>query len=471
MMAIELKKIIKTFQRDRRGSMLLFVMIFGTISVSIIILGVAGYAVFENRASIKKHNRELAFQIADAGANYYRWHLAHDKSDYYDGNGTSTPGPYVHDYYDKDGNVIGQYSLDITPPVVGSSVVTIESTGWLNSQPESRRTIRARVAFPSLTDYSFLTNSDVWIGDNEIMHGRFHSNGGIRFDGESDAPITSAVPSYYCQPIHGGGCSQTLKPGIWGNGGPTEYWSFPVPAKDFTEITASLAKMKTAAEESGVYLSSSGEQGWAITFLSDGSVAVRKVLTTDCFKSKDVDDENWVVRCTDAATYGPTTTYSMPANGFIYVEDLVWVNGVVNGKATIGVANGKSITIDGNITYLAKDGTHVLGLIAEQDVLLAKSAPEDLEIDAALIAQHGAATRYDFSGEGGDDRKNSITIYGSVTSNGVWTWSWVNQGGQLVSGYKDTNATYDVNLTYWPPPGFPVSSQYKLISWEEVNGG
>jgi hypothetical protein len=466
MLLIKLKKIIKIFQQNRRGNILLFVMVFGAISISIIILGVAGYAIFENKASIKKHNREMAFQIADAGVDYYRWHLAHDKNDYYDGNGTSTPGPYIHNYYDKDGNEIGKYSLSITPPPVGSSVVAIESTGWLNSQPESRRTIKIRVAFPSLTDYAFLTNSDVWIGDDEVMHGRFHSNGGIRFDGTADAPITSAVPSYYCQPIHGGGCNKTAKPGIWGGGGPTEYWNFPVPAKDFTEITASLAKMKTAAEADGVYLSSSGEQGLAITFTSDGNFAVRKVITTDCYKSKDIGDDQWVVRCTDAATYGPTTTYAIPANGFIYVDDMVWVDGVVNGKATIGVANGKSIIIGGNITYLEKDGAHVLGLIAEQDILLAKNAPDDLEINAALIAQNGATKRYDFSGEGGDDRKNSITIFGSVTSNGVWTWTWINQGGQLVSGYGNTNATYDVNLTFWPPPGFPVSLQYQLISWE-----
>ncbi len=465
----KLKKLKKLFSRDRRGNILLFVMVFGTICLSIIIVGVAGYAISENRASLKKHNREMAFEIADAGANYYRWHLAHDKSDYYDGNGTSTPGPYIHDYYDKDGNAIGQYSLTITPPPVGSSVVTIESTGWLNIQPGSRRVIKIRVAFPSVTDYAFLTNSDAWIGNEEEVHGRFHANGGIRFDGTNDASVASAVLTYYCQPIHGGGCNNTSKPGIWGDGGPTELWSFPVPAKDFTEITASLAQMKTAAESDGVYLSSSGEQGWAITFTGDGNFAAQKVITTDCYDTKDIGEKNWVVRCTDASTYGPTTTYSIPANGFIYVDDMVWVSGVVKGKATIGVSNGKSITIGGNITYVAKDGTDVLGLIAEQNILVVKNSPDVLEVDAALIAQNGAAKRYDYSGGGGDDRKTSITIYGSIASNGIWTWSWINLGGNLVSGYRDTFATYDVNLTYGPPPGFPISSQYNLISWEEVN--
>ena len=139
-----IKELYKIFYHDSRGNILLFAMIFGTISMTIIIVGVAGYAISENKASLKKHNREMAFQIADAGVNYYRWHLAHDNFDYYDGNGTSTPGPYVHDYKDKDGNIIGHFSLDITPPPVGSSIVTVQSTGWLDIQPGSQKIYHQR---------------------------------------------------------------------------------------------------------------------------------------------------------------------------------------------------------------------------------------------------------------------------------------------------------------------------------------
>ena len=128
---------------------MLFALIFGFISFSLITFGVSGYAISENRASVRKHNREMAFQIAEAGINYYRWHLAHSKTDFQDGTGQ--PGPYAHEYKDKDGNVIGRFSLVITPPPVGSTVVIIESTGWLDSQPESQRKLKARVGFPSLT--------------------------------------------------------------------------------------------------------------------------------------------------------------------------------------------------------------------------------------------------------------------------------------------------------------------------------
>ncbi|MBI2037321.1 MAG: hypothetical protein HYT15_00090 [Candidatus Magasanikbacteria bacterium] len=459
-----LKKLQRRFHSDNRGNILLVVMIFGTISLTVIVLGLTGYAVSENSASNKKHNSEMALQIADAGVNYYRWHLAHNKTDYYDGNSTSTPGPYVHDYLDKDGTVIGQYSLEITPPSPGSSVVEIKSTGWLSSQPNSRIIIKARVGFPSLTDYAFLTATDAWIGDTEVTHGKFHANGGIRFDGVGDAPITSAMATYTCKGDQG--CGNDEKPGIWGQGGPTQYWKFPVPAKDFTAVTASLAQIEENSdpEDGGIKFSSSGQQGWRLQFTSSSQFTAYKVLTTNCYKAKDVGSNSWFWPCIDAASYDSGTVYNMPSNGYIFVDDTVWVDGVVRGRVTVGTSVGKSIIINGNIIYTAKDGTDVLGLIAEQNVLIPKNSPDDLEIDAALLAQNGAAKRYYYS----SNTKNSLLIYGSIITNKAWTWSWVNASSVVISGYVNTDATYDANLTYGPPPGFPVGSEYNLLSWEVV---
>ncbi len=461
-----LKNLAQTFSQNKRGNILLFVLIFGTISLSIIIIGVSGYAISENSASNRKHNREMALQIADAGINYYRWHLAHAKEDYYDGNGAGNPGPYVHDYKNRNGLVIGQFSLNIVPPAVGSSVVVIESTGWLTTQPESKVKIKAKVGFPSLTDYSFLINKSAWIGDDQIIHGKFHANGGIRFDGTTDAPITSAVATYTCKESHG--CGNQVKPGIWGTGGPNTYWSFPAPAKDFSIVTKILAQIEDVAEAGGLKLTSSGQQGWRLKFMANGQITAYKVLTTDCYKAKDIGDNKFFWPCIDIKTTDAGTVYDPPANGFVFVDDKVWVDGVVRGRMTVGTSVGKTIIINGNITYLAKDGTDVLGLIAEQDILLPQASPNNLEINASILAQNGSAKRYNFSGPGVDDRKNDLNIYGSIISNGVWTWTVVNNGGNLVSGYENVIVTYDANLTYGPPPGFPVGSEYHLLSWEVV---
>jgi len=460
----KIKKIINNLNNDHTGGLLLFAMIFGTISLVVIIGGVSSYAIHENKASLHKHNREQAFQIAEAGINYYRWHLAHDKEDFYDGQGATSTGPYVHGYENKDGEVIGYYSLNINSPATGTTVVVIESTGWLKKQPESKRKIKARVGFRSLTDYAFLTNTDVWIGNDETTSGKMHANGGIRYDGTANAPITSAVESYNCESFHGCGSGQT-KPGVWGQGGPESYWEYPVPAVDFSEITSKLAEIKNSAQSNGIYLTSSGYQGWRIRFNPDGKIKIRKVKSCKSYKGADLNDHWYHWYCIDIhKETGTEYTYDMPENGYIYVEDTVWVDGTVNGRATIGTANGESIIINGDITYLSKNGSHALGLMAQKDVLVPHNSPNELEVNAAMLAQTGATKRYYYPG----DKKDNLYTYGSIVSNGLWTWSWVSGGGAVMSGYRNTHSNYDANLTYNPPPGFPVGNEYELISWEEI---
>ena len=458
-----MKCLYKQLKSDNRGTALLFALIFGSIAFTLIVVGVTGYAILENRASVHKHNREMAFQISEAGVNYYRWHLAHNKTDYQDGTGVA--GPYVHDYKDKDGLTIGHYSLNIIPPVSGSTVVTIESTGWLDIQPDSKRTLKVRIGFPALTDYAYLTNVDIWMGDMEQVHGKMHANGGVRFDGTTDAAITSAVPTYICKEYHG--CGNQEKPGIWGDGTPEDLWQFPEPAQDFSRVTASLAEIKREAESGGVYLHSSGKQGYRIEFRSDGKINVYKVNSTEPNFGQDFWGNGHVQMgwfSVDIAGTDEAVVYDMPANGYIYVEDTVWVDGVVNGRASLGTSDGKSIIINGNLVYLAKDGYNTLGLISQKDILLPYHCTNYLEIDAAMLAQTGAIKRYFYMG----NKCESITVYGSIISADVWTFAWVSGGGSIVSGYKNTNTTYDSNLSYNPPPGFPVGSEYNLVSWEEV---
>ena len=451
--------LFKKFHHDDKGNILLFVITFGVIGFALTVGAVSSYAIAEHHASERKQKREMGFQIAEAGLNYYRWHLAHNKSDYYDGHSSTSTGPYVHEYKDKNGNLIGYFSLDITAPQNGSTVVKIASTGWHKDYAAAKRTVTAQVGFPSLTDYSLLTNTDVWIGNTESTHGKFHSNGGIRFDGTGDAQITSAVPTYVCKSYHG--CNNVTKNGVWGSGGPTNLWQFPVPALDFDVVTVKLSEIKEQALDSGLYFPSSGDQGWHLIFQSNGTVLARKVISTNCYKALDVNASDYAFYCLDIQTQGATSTYTIPNNGYIFVDDMVWVDGTIDGRITVGTGEDKDIMLNGNLLYLAKDATDVLGLIASRDILIPRDAPTNLEVDAALLAQTGAAKRYYYS----SNIKNQITIYGAVISAGIWTWNWSDGYGNITSGYRTTNSVYDVNLTYNPPPGFPVGSEYNLITW------
>ena len=461
--------IFKKVKTNQKGSLMIYLVI--SIFVFIIIM-VPVATIFSAklqllRASIDK---EQALQIAEAGVNYYQWHLSHFENDYKDGTGNT--GPYVHDYIDIDTQQnIGKFSLTITPPSTGSTIVTIESVGWVNNNPSMTRTVTAKFGVPSLAKYAFLSNDVIWIGDDEVVNGQLQSNNGVRFDGVGNAPIQSAKLTYTCPTSQGSPCP-TVKNGVWGSASEAvqSFWQFPVPAIDFSSITSDLAIMKSDAQLSGIYLSPSNAQGYSLVFNSNGTISVYKV--TKLLKTPNGIDTSGFTHNENIDYDRRTLQYTkdIPENGIIYIEDDVWVEGVVNGRVTVIAAElpyvsstAPTIYIPKNIVYNSKDGTDVLGLISQKDVVVTYNAPDNIEIDAAIICQNGAAQFFYFRN---NSIKDSITIYGAIMTFNQWTWSWVDSWGRTVSGYQETIDNYDSNLLYNPPPSFPVSSSgYQILNW------
>lgn len=437
------------------GSILLFTLVFGAVASLIIISGVASYAVFENKASNRKHDRDLAFHIAEAGINYYRWHLAHNQTDYTDG--MDQPGPYQHPYNDKDGNPLGYYSLNITPPLSGSTVVIVESTGWTITSPNATRKIRVRMGAPALTDYTFLSNAGLNFSFTTVVHGPVHSNNNIRFDGTTDSWVKS----------------HTF---IQGGGGPKSFWQYPVPQIDFFSVTADLAKIRDLADNGGLHLTSSGKEGYQMVF-NGNSFALYKVTSKDCYNGEGRWRKKWsgwywdgAIYCFDIGNRVFAQNYTIPANGAIFVEDNVWIEGTVNGRVSIGVGKFpvqepyKRIFISNNLTYAAKASDDVIGLLAQGDIVVPYEAPDVMEIDAALLSQFDKIYRPFYY----ENMKDTLTIFGSQISYDGGGWKYVNGWGNVISGFVNTNHSYDANLRFYPPPGFPVGTTYELISWEEV---
>ena len=461
-----------SMNKQESGTILIYLAVTMFI-FAMIMLGLLSYATMELRVTRSTVTSEQAFQIAEAGTNYYQWHLAYFPSDFWDGHASTTPGPYVHNYTDAaTGQTIGQYSLSIIPPAVGSTVVTIKSDGYTTGFPNNDRLVTVRYGVPSLAQFAFLANGDVWIGDTENVSGQMFANGGIRFDGSGNAPIMSAKSTYTCQWYHGCGAQNgpgLTKPGIWGSAPQTtqNFWQFPVPNTDFSAITANFSALKASAQTAGIYLSPSSAQGYSLVFKNNGTIDFYKVTSLAGGEPQGQDTSG--NKHNNSIDYQNRTLLynkAIPANGVIYVEDNVWVEGTVKGRATVAAAvlpynpnSAPSIMIPNNIVYAAKDGTNVLGLMSQQDILLTYLSPNNLEIDGALIAQNGADQRWYYQG----NTKNSVTIFGSIASNLTWTWSW---DDPVDSGYINTFTTYDSNLLYAPPPSFPLSSSgYQQISW------
>ncbi len=464
------------YKQSQRGFSIVYLVV-AIFIFSLVLLTILQYAVTQLKVVRSTANREQAFQIAEAGINYYQWHLAHFTSDYWDGNASTTPGPYIHNYTDFDQQtVLGKYEITIVPPPVGSTVVTIKSKGYTFANPKQARTITVRYGIPSLAKYGFLTNESVWIGSGESVSGQMHSNGGIRFDGTGNAPITSAKTTYACPSWSGSPCP-TTKPGIWGSAAASTqtFWQFPVPSIVFSSMTSDLNKMKSiaTADNAPAYLGPSNNKGYSLVFNANGTVNVYivKKLTPAPSDTYDVN----MVQVSQSIDYDPLpaqrqliyNNVPLPASGIIFLQDNVWVEGTVSGRVTVVAAvpgatsNYSNIIIANNLLYAGSGSS--LGLIAQGNVLVRYGAPTDLTINAAMIAQNGSVQVYYYAS--GANIKNSITVNGSLATNGLWTWTYLN-GNTTVSGFRNTYTNYDGNLLYAPPPSFPLSTDgYQQISW------
>lgn len=450
------------------GGISILVLVVG-LTFSIVLGGLVTFGAVEYNSTLRSSASKEALMIAEAGIQYYRWHLAHDPNDFTDGTGEA--GPYVHEYLDPQGESLGTFSLTIIPPQPGSKVAEIYSTGK-SIKSSTVRTLKALFGQPSYAQYSFLNNATSWFGAGLTVYGKVLSNGGIRQDGVNTSTIQSAKETYTCGTETG--CSpSTTRPGVWGAGGPSELWEYPVPAIDFVGIGIDFNEMKSAAQASNTYFGPSGSQGYHFVFQSNGTVRVYRVTNTG-YRNGYSNEDGCVrlyQRINNQTLLG---TYDLAQKIVFFAEDTVWVDGVVDGRATIAAARfpldttQTNMWIVNNLTYAQKDGSDSLGLVAENDIYFGLDLPQLFEVDAALLAQSGKVFRHFYGnscGNYGSAVRDELVIYGSVISDDKSAWNW---GSGPSSGFEVRTVTYDGNLYLTPPPYFPTQSNYEFISWEEV---
>ncbi len=481
----------KNKKRDR-GYALLAAIFMITVGIAFTV-GYVNWSIVSLKIAQQSLNREQALQIAESGVEYYRWHLAHDEDDFCDGKGTCTGagpfGPFVHSFYDRNDEIIGEFSLLITPPAIGSTITEIESTGTLSSNPDIDREITVRLGIPSFARYSVASDADIRFGEGTEIFGPVHSNGGIRYDGIAHNLVTSALETY--NDDDGDACTNNS----WAvhtcvnPDDPSPPISLParpdvfeigrevgVPAIDFDSITSDLALMKAQAQADGFYLGPSGRQGYHIVFNINDTVSIYQVTRqvspqSGCYNSQNQDKwGTWSIRSNNGQTL--IGTYAMPPNGVIFAEDDVWVDGQINGwKVSVGAAKfttnqseWKSIIVNNDLQYSNYDGTDVIGLIAQENINVGMVSDTSLRIDAAMIAQNGKVHRYYYrSGCSPYNNRNTITLYGTIGTNLRYGFAYTDG-----SGYATRDIIYDANLLFGPPPFFPLTTEgYQTISWKE----
>ena len=464
------------------GMIIVQTIVFATVVV-IIISALSSWTATTVKAGRIAFNREQALQSAEAGIDYYRWHLAHSPTDYQDGTGGA--GPYIHPLKDKSGNTVGQFSLDITPPPIGSTVVKIKSTGLSSLDPTYLRKIESRVAKPSIAKYSVVGNNAMRFGSGTEIFGPVHVNGGIRFDGLAHNIVTSGATTYTDSD------SDACTGNSWGvhtclgTDDPPPPTAFPSrpdvfeagrlisqPVIAFSSFTTDLAILQANAIANGFYRDVAGV----------GFVGYHIVLkTNDTFDLYKINNWASLGNCSGTASSWSIGTqtlqgnYSFPTNGVIFIEDHVVIDGQINGaRLTVTAAdlpapsdpvNYKNIIINNDLSYTYYDSTDSIGLIGQGAIMVGMISEDNLKIDAALIAQNDRVGRFYYTGSSCVYKNRSIiSLYGMIASYARYGFAYTNG-----TGYTTRNIVYDANLLYAPPPNFPLtSSQYNILSWQEV---
>lgn len=470
----------------KKGTILIQTIVFATIA-TMFIAGLVGWASLNLKAMKQTSAGEIAMHIAEAGIDYYRWHLAHAPQDFKDG--TNIAGPYFHTFQDKDGDILGGFSLEIIPPPTGSTIVTIRSTGISSTTPVKSRTLEVKLAIPSWAKFAFAANDYMRFGEGTEVFGAIHSNKGIRFDGVAHNLITSSLLSYD-DPDHGGGLEYAvhthvspvdpLPPTAVPNR-PTVFMAgrqFPVAAIDFSGITSDLAQIKADAVSAGKYFGDSGFFGYRVVFKNNDTFDVYKVknlANPPSYCSNVAGQSRWGTWSvgTSGSSQQFVGNYAIPANGLLFFSDDVWVEGLIN-TARVTLASGvfpdnvntrTSITINKDLLYTNYDGRDSIALIAQKDINVGLFSEDDLRIDGALVAQTGRVGRYYYEDDcSPNHQRDVLTLYGMIASNVRYGFAYTDG-----TGYTNRNIIYDANMLYGPPPAFPLTTdQYQIISWKEL---
>ena len=338
-----------------------------------------------------------------------------------------------------------EYNLQIVPPSAANTNIQIVATGRKTGDTNTAnwRSIEQWTHFSLVSEFQMITASDYSVGSTATTNGKVYAgidSSGVKHDIDHDGFATANL---YAEGTVGG---NVLTGGRMSNGA-KQYSSVTSPnirsqIKSpilFSNFQMSLDDITRAADAGGRHLDSSAPV-WKILFRNDGMYDVSP-CTAGCTTPAGATQPTW----------GGASTYTVPQNGAIFSDVTVVVSGVVNGRVT--VATNDDVVVGGNTSYVTS-GDDVLGLIAKNDVTIAKWGPNVLDWRGAVIAQNGKRSSYDSC-----NCKTSATHMGSSAS----------YQHPFMDMFVTREYNYDPTLLYLPPPWFPtVDDAYQVAMFREV---
>jgi len=461
-----------------KGSIITTVLVFGIISL--ILLGsLLSFILLQLKTSEELLAWEQSLYIAESGVAYYQWCLNHGIEESCDLSKT---------YLDAEGGSLGEFNLTIVENVSCGEVIdrNISSAGHTLKFPDGERTIEAVYGRVSVAKFAYLIKDSVWAGSDREIGGLYHSNGGIRMDGHNQSIVSSSQNEWVCTDSFGcDSCpaSCTLEddlcmcPGVFTTteNPNIDLFSWPATPFSFEGITVDLAQIKSKAGSDGIYLPPSdtidvSADGYHLIFNNNGTVEVR-IITSLYSNWAYSSEEGWhydYFRINNEYFYD---TYTIDeACSAVFAEDNIWIEGTVDRKVTLASADllegskDTTIILVDDLNYVSSDGTDGFAALAEKDILISPSSPDDMELRGIYIAQKGHFGRNHYP----NNLKSNLEIVGSIVSSGRVGTQWTS-GSSVVSGYAQRNNYIDSKLIYSPCPFVPYAEyDYKIIKWEEV---
>ena len=436
--------------KTKKGFALVFTLIIASI-ITAIIIGLTAIASGDLSLARRTTDNMRAYYLAEAGLARKFAEIREDTA-----NHASNIPPT--DINISPGNP-GRFGVAVAQVGAGAfPTFTLTSTGTYPINNGVSKTVILTVRQITIARYIYLTNletrggSNIWFIGGDIIRGPLHTNGRINVyaDPTFEGPVSSVSSSinYYHgpPPLDNPDFQAALTLGA-------PRIQLPVTGDIITSIS------DAAKDTSGGGLFFKGAT--ATTFISNGTVNI-------------TNDGRFLTGVANAGQNWTNHNVPLPVNGALFVNDgNIDISGILAGHLT--VATNRSINVVGSILYNSDprtnpNSTDMLGLVSQNNVIVDSAAPNDLEIDAYILALNTSFYVENWT----SGLKGTLTLYGGITQverGAVGTFD-VNTG-QRLSGYrKDYN--YDERFEDIAPAYFPPARDangrilYLKTFWQEL---
>jgi len=474
---------------NNRGYTITYILVFGTVFM-ILLTGLLSFVLNQLKMTRVELAYEQALHIAEAGLDRYRWYLVHKADEIASGMEVGCPDSDCVDCAECEYEInlpglgsVGRYVLEVDEERSCdiTTSISVRATAWTLEYPNIERVLSVNYIKPTVAEYSYIINDNVWAGSDRIILGPYHSNGGIRMDGENNSLVTSEQEEWICTSSFG--CSSCSSPCYYSGGcrcpgvfttenGNEDLFRTGVSHFDFDGITVDLGVVKdlTLNQGKGLYLPPSNENGYHV-IINDRQLTVSKVNHINSVRAYN-NEQGYFWEYSIISSEKDTHHYNLNECGLIFIEDQVWLEGDIDGKITMAVGDLITPGLDrgawllDSITYNDDESGFVL--MVQDSILIPPQGSDDMDLNGIFIVQNGKFGLNHYSTW--NYKKELLTINGTIVSNGRVGTKW-SSGSVWISGFRERRSIYNPDMSFSPPPFLPtLSEEFDFKGWEELLG-